>query len=141
MDNLAPGFPTKVFLAALRKWLGNKPVQWVATSDIGVFAAKAFTNPTSWNHRAIGLAGDELNFDQINKAFQNATGHPVPVTYWFLGSALTWIVTELALMIGWFASDGYRADIKACRAEHPEMLTMEKWLVKESLFDTKDEFM
>ncbi|KAI3320404.1 NAD(P)-binding protein [Xylariaceae sp. AK1471] len=139
MDNLAPGFPTKVFMAVLRNWLGNKPVQWVATSDIGVFAAKAFINPTCWNHRAIGLAGDELNFDQISKAFENATGYPVPVTYWFFGSALIWMVTELALMIGWFVSDGYRADVKACRSEYPEMLTMEKWLIKQSPFETKDE--
>ncbi|KAI0004842.1 NAD(P)-binding protein [Xylariaceae sp. FL0662B] len=59
MDNLAPDFPTKVFLAALHNTLGNKPLQWVATPDIGVFAAKAFFDPGRWDRKAVGLAGDE----------------------------------------------------------------------------------
>ncbi|KAI0880749.1 NAD(P)-binding protein [Annulohypoxylon maeteangense] len=136
MGNLTPGFPTKVFMAALRNHLGDKPLQWVAPSDIGVFAMKAFTEPETWNRRAVGLAGDELSWQAMNEAFANATGEPVPVTYWFFGSVLTYLAKELALMIGWFASDGYKADVAARRKEHPEMLTMEKWLVKESQFDT-----
>jgi hypothetical protein len=138
MDNLAPGFPTKVFLAALHNWLGNKPLQWVATLDIGVFAAKAFFDPASWNHRAVGLAGDELSFDQLNESFEWGTGSPVPVTYSFFGSALTFMVTEMQLMIGWFASDGYCADIKARRGEHPGLLTMKQWLITERPFPTRD---
>ncbi|CAJ2506742.1 Uu.00g079280.m01.CDS01 [Anthostomella pinea] len=136
MDNLAPGFPTKVFLAAMRNWVGQKPVQWVATSDIGVFAAKAFTAPHYWNRKAVGLAGDELTFDQLSESFEKATGKPAPVAPWFFGSALTYMVTELRLMIGWFASDGYRADIKARRKDHPGMLTLEQWLDKEGPFVT-----
>ncbi|KAI1105683.1 NAD(P)-binding protein [Jackrogersella minutella] len=136
MDNLAPGFPTKVFLAALHNHMGNKPLQWVATSDIGIFAAKAFTDPERWNRRAVGLAGDELSWEQLDASFTKAMGYPVPVTYWFFGSALTYMVTELSLMIGWFASDGYKADVVARHKDHPQMLTMEKWLVKDSPFET-----
>ncbi|KAI1093238.1 NAD(P)-binding protein [Rostrohypoxylon terebratum] len=136
MDNLTPGFPTKVFVAALRNHLGNKPLQWVSPRDVGVFAMKAFTEPEKWNRRAVGLAGDQLSFEELSASFSRATGSPVPVTYWFLGSVLTYLATELSLMIRWFASDGYNADIAARRKDHPEMLTMEKWLVKESKFDT-----
>ncbi|KAI8626089.1 NAD(P)-binding protein [Xylariaceae sp. FL1651] len=139
MDNLTPSFQTKVFMAAMRNWLGNKPVQWIATSDIGVFAAKAFTNPKSWNRKAVGLAGDELSFDELDHSFLNTTGSPVPVTYWFFGSALTFMIAEVQLMIGWFASHGYHADIRTRRAEHPRLLTMEQWLLKESPFETKDQ--
>ncbi|KAI1338229.1 NAD(P)-binding protein [Xylariaceae sp. FL0016] len=137
MDNLEPGFPTKVFMAAMRNWLGDKPVQWVATSDIGVFAAKAFTHPENWDRRAVGLAGDELAPDQMGDAFKNATGRPMPMAYSLFGSALTYMVTELRLMIGWFASDGYQADIPARRRDHPEMLNMETWLKRESHFEAK----
>ncbi|KAI2602564.1 NAD(P)-binding protein [Hypoxylon sp. NC1633] len=136
MDNLVPGFPTKVFMAALHNHLGNKPMQWIATSDIGVFAAKAFAEPERWSRRAVGLAGDELSWERFDAAFTRATGSPVPVTYWFFGSALTYAVTEVSLMIRWFASDGYKADLKACRKDHPEILTVEKWLAKESSFET-----
>ncbi|KAI0844546.1 NAD(P)-binding protein [Daldinia vernicosa] len=136
MDNLAPGLPTRVFMAALHNHLGDKRMQWIATSDIGIFAAKAFADPDRWNRRAVGLAGDELSWEQLNASFAKATGSPVPVSYWFLGSALTYMVTEMALMIGWFASDGYKADATARRKDHPQMLTLEEWLVKESPFET-----
>lgn len=134
MDNLEPDFQTKVFLAALRNWLGDnkKTLQWVATQDIGVFAAKAFGDPQKWNRKAVGLAGDELTVEQLSKAFSKATGSPAPITYWFLGSALTYAVHEMGLMIGWFASDGYKADIEARRTDHPGMMTMEQWLAKRS---------
>ncbi|OTB04797.1 hypothetical protein M426DRAFT_57867 [Hypoxylon sp. CI-4A] len=136
MDNLTPGFPTKVFMTALRNHLGiDRPMQWVATSDIGIFAAKAFAEPERWNWKAIGLAGDELTWEELNVSFSNATGSPVPETYSFFGSALTYMVTEMSLMIGWFASDGYKANIAARREEHPNMLTMEKWLLHESSFE------
>ncbi|KAI0405635.1 hypothetical protein F4802DRAFT_606666 [Xylaria palmicola] len=141
MDNLAPGFETKVFLTALHNWLGDKPVQWVATKDIGVFAAKAFTDPESWNHKAIGLAGDELRFDEMSERFELVTGHPAPETFSMLGSALTFMVPELRVMISWFASDGYRANIEARRADYPGLLSFERWLERESLFDKFDEEM
>jgi len=134
MDNIVPGFPTKVFLTALRNWLGEKRVQWVAVRDIGVFAATAFADPDSWNLRAVGLAGDEKNVSEIGEAFERI-GERVPETYSIFGSALTYVVTEMRLMIGWFASDGYRADIAERRAEHPDMLKFDQWLVRESLFN------
>ncbi|KAK4228651.1 putative negative transcriptional regulator [Podospora fimiseda] len=134
MDNLAPGFPTKVFMAALRNWLGDnkKKLQWVATQDIGVFAAKVFEDPQKWNRKAVGLAGDELTVEELCKAFAKATGNPAPITFWFFGSALTYAVKEMGLMIGWFASDGYKADIETRRKDYPGMLTMEQWLEKKS---------
>ncbi|KAI8944982.1 hypothetical protein F4801DRAFT_598601 [Xylaria longipes] len=135
MDNLAPGFQTKLFMTALHNWLGSKPVQWVATKDIGVFAAKAFTDPDNWNHKAVGLAGDELNFDEMSEWFQLVTGQPAPATFSFLGSALTFMVPELRVMIGWFSSDGYRADIKARRVDYPRLLTFGRWLEEESPFE------
>lgn len=138
MDNLKPEFPTKVFMAALRNHLKtDKANQWVAVHDIGVFAAKAFSDPTRWNHRAIGLAGDELTFEQMDSSFLNATGHAIPVTFWFMGSLLTYMVSELRLMIGWFATDGYRADIQELRREYPDLMTMEQWLAQKSAFRNK----
>ncbi|KAI1170151.1 hypothetical protein F4777DRAFT_136314 [Nemania sp. FL0916] len=134
MDNVTPGFPTKVFLAALRNWLGSKRMQWVATRDIGIFAAKVFTHPSEWDHRSIGLAGDELNFDELSQAFMSVTGRPAPVTYSFFGSAMTFMVSELRVMINWFSTDGYAANIQLCRAEHPGLLSFAEWLSRESRF-------
>ncbi|KAI0436452.1 hypothetical protein F4803DRAFT_224606 [Xylaria telfairii] len=135
MENLAPGFQTKVFMTALHNWLESKPLQLVATRDIGVFAAKAFTDPQTWNHKAAGIAGDEMNFDEMNEWFQLVTGQPAPATFSFFGSALTFLVPELRVMMGWFWRDGYCADIKACRGEYPELLTFGRWLEEESAFE------
>lgn len=137
MDNLAPGMPHKVFLTAMRDTMKNKPNQWVATKDIGVFATEAFTKPEEWNGKAIGLAGDELTFDQLSQAFKNKTGSPAGTTYSFLGSTLKYMVHELGVMLDWFGSDGYKADIQKCRKINPNMLDFETWLVKESPFPTK----
>jgi uncharacterized protein YbjT (DUF2867 family) len=136
MDNLGTGFGTKVFVAALRNYLGerDKALQWVAVADIGVFAAKAFAEPEKWDRRAVGLAGDELTMEQLNEVFLKATGNPVPSTFWVFGSALTGLVKEMGAMLEWFATDGYGVDIAELRKEHPGLLTMEEWLREKSPF-------
>ncbi|OIW25954.1 NAD(P)-binding protein [Coniochaeta ligniaria NRRL 30616] len=129
MDNLKPGFETSVFLAALRKQLPrNKKVQWVASADIGRFAAMAFDQPEEWQGRAVGLAGDELTMEELSAVFERATGRPARVAYEVFGSLLTTLVRELGLMIGWFASDGYGADVQARRGEYPALMDLEAYL-------------
>lgn len=132
MDNLAPGFAGKVFLT-MRNTLKEKPLQWVATKDIGRFAAEAFHDPETWKNRAIGLAGDELTFSQLSLAFQKFTGKPVGTTVGILGKALKHGMSEMGTMVEWFKDEGYGADILENRAAVPDMMTMEAWL-KESAF-------
>ncbi|GAB1315378.1 NmrA-like domain-containing protein [Madurella fahalii] len=141
MDNLAPGFKTSVFLAAMRNHLDEdgKRLQWIATADIGVFAAKAFADPEGWDGKAVGLAGDELSFAQMSGAFEGATGSPAPAAHWFFGSALTKVAKELRLMLEWFADEGFKADIEGRRREHPGLLTMEAWLARKSGFVASEE--
>lgn len=137
MDNLVPGFPTKVFLTALRDTVGEtKQMQYVATSDIGWFAAEAFQHPKEWNQRALGLAGDQFNFKEMSQHFENTTGYPAGTTFSLLGSTLMYMVTELGIMIRWFGSDGYGADVKSLRAMNPKLLDFETWLREKSGFKT-----
>ena len=129
MENLKPGFETKVFLTALQNHLGPaKKMQWVSTVDIGKFAAKVFANPEAWRNRAVGIAGDELTMEELLETFGKSVGYPTSTTYWPLGSLLTWAVKELREMIQWFASDGYHANLAARRKDLPEMMTMGEWL-------------
>lgn len=44
-ENLVPGFFGKVFMTSFDMALKGKPLQLVATSDIGYFAADAFLKP------------------------------------------------------------------------------------------------
>jgi len=127
MDNWEPGFPARVFMAALSNNLGEKPLQWIAASDIGVFAAIAFADPEGYNHKAIGLAGDNLNVAGVSQAFQKGAGASVTPTFGILGSALTTFVPEMGMMVRWFRTDGYGADIEKLRKIHPGLKDFETW--------------
>ncbi|KAF2125057.1 NAD(P)-binding protein [Dothidotthia symphoricarpi CBS 119687] len=132
MDNLAPGVPTKVFLAALRDTLQGKPLQWVSTEDIGLFGATAFAEHEEWTARTEGLAGSELTFDEMSGCFERVLGFPAPATYGVFGSVLKWAVTEMSIMITWFATDGYGVDIGRLKKEEPRLCDFETWLRERS---------
>ena len=137
MDNLAPGMQSRVFLTAMRDSLAGKKNQWVAVSDIGAFAAKAFDSPQEFNHKAIGLAGDELTFDEQQAIFEKKTTQPPTPVFGFMGSFLKYMVTELGLMLNWFGSDGYKVDIPKLKQSKPDMMDFETWLEKNSPFPMK----
>ncbi|KAL4731754.1 hypothetical protein ACLX1H_000736 [Fusarium chlamydosporum] len=133
MENLEPVFATKVFLTMVRDTLKDKPLQWVATEDIGYFAAEAFTSPDAWSNKAISITGDELTFAQLSEAFEHATGGPAGTTFGILGKALKVGVKELGIMVNWFRDEGYGADLAKVRQLNPGAKTMEQW-VKTSAF-------
>lgn len=137
MDNLSPGFPAKVFLAAMRDTLGDKPLQWIASSDIGAFAKMVFEKPTEWNHRALGLAGEEQTVQQLCEKVERKSGVSVQPTYWIFGALLKRMVNEMGLMLDWFGSDGYKSDIPKLRSIYPALMDFEMWLEKESPFPKK----
>ncbi|KZL78685.1 nucleoside-diphosphate-sugar epimerase family protein [Colletotrichum tofieldiae] len=136
MDNLAPGFVGKVFLTMIRDTMKEKPLQWIATKDIGFFAAEAFHNPETWNKKAFGLAGDELTFSQLNQSFEKATGTHAATTFGLLGKALKAGVSEIGVMVNWFKQDGYKANMEEVKRVHPSVTSLEEWL-KESAFVKK----
>lgn len=134
---MSPGFVTKMFTTAWKVAVKDKPLQFIAVSDIGIFAAKAFTEPERFNHRFISLAGDELSFYDANKIFEEKTGSPFPVTFEFVASTLLWAVKEMGVMMKWFYDEGYGANISELKKEHPELLDFAGWLEKKSGFQTK----
>ncbi|KAH9213512.1 hypothetical protein DL95DRAFT_164127 [Leptodontidium sp. 2 PMI_412] len=130
MDSFEPGFGGKVFMTMLRDTLKHKPMQWVAVSDIGFFAAEAFENPEKWNHKAVGIAGDELTFAEMSKVFEKATGQPIGTTFGLLGKALKHGVQEVGAMVEWFKDEGYKANLAELKEVHPGLLNVEAYLRK-----------
>ncbi|KAK3057730.1 hypothetical protein LTS18_011468, partial [Coniosporium uncinatum] len=94
----------------------------------------AFQSPQEWNHKALGLAGDELTFDEMAEVFKQKTGQPLGTTWSFLGQTLMYMVAELGHMIKWFGDEGYKADVQALRKMNPEMLDTGAWVEKKSNF-------
>lgn len=134
MDNLNPNFMGKAF-AAMWEGIGDKPLQIVAVRDIGVFAAKAFEDPETYNGRAISLAGDELTFAQAEKVFKETLGYDLPKTWGFVGAGIKLMVKEMGDMFAWFKDEGYGADIQALRREEPTLQDFGTWLKESSPYE------
>ncbi|MGW3667858.1 NmrA/HSCARG family protein [Streptomyces sp. NPDC005141] len=109
-------------------WLDPRtPVQLIATSDIGVFAADAFENPDAWLGRTVEIAGDVLTGPQMAAAFEAASG--VPTRFRQLPiEPLRAARPDLANMFDWFERDGYHADLAELRRGRPALVSLETWL-------------
>ncbi|GLA77790.1 hypothetical protein AtubIFM55763_009981 [Aspergillus tubingensis] len=125
-ENLTPDFFGKVFTTCFKMALAGKPLQLVATSDIGYFGAEAFLNPDKYKGRAISLAGDELTFEEDWTATAETFR---PICSLFMA-----MMKDMGYMFQWFRNEGYRADIPRLREIHPEMMDFATWLKKESGF-------
>lgn len=134
-ENLAPGFFGKVFSTSFEMSLKkDQKLQLIATSDIGYFAAQAFTKPDEFAGQKLSIAGDELTFSQFKSIFEETTKQTLPTTYWFLASILHWAVKELGYMFKWFGDVGYGADIAKLRAMNPDLKDFKTWLKEDSQF-------
>ena len=137
MENLQPGFPTKVFMAAWRDTLKDKKLQLVSTHDIGFFGAKAFLEPEAYNGKAVGLAGDDLNRDELEAIMRKKTGKEIGATFGIFGSAFMYFVSDLGKMMKWFKTDGYGVDIAKVRQTHQGLMGFERWLETRGTFELK----
>ncbi|MFQ5617154.1 MAG: NmrA/HSCARG family protein [Anaerolineales bacterium] len=102
----------------------EKPLQMIATDDIGAFAALAFENPQAYIGRGLEIAGDQLTESQIVEVIGQVTGRQVNL----VPPAGPPPNEDMAKMIGWFNEKGYAANIPALRAMHPALMTLETWL-------------
>ncbi|KAL2802585.1 hypothetical protein BJX63DRAFT_440793 [Aspergillus granulosus] len=130
-ENLSPDFFGKVFATCFKMALQGKPLQMVATSDIGYFAADAFLHPEQYTGKAISLAGDELTYDGMRLVFEQKTGRVLPTTFRPVCAFFMAMMKDMGYMFRWFHDEGYGVDIPSLRARHPEMKDFATWLEKE----------
>lgn len=133
MDNLTADMMGSGF-AAMWKKMGNVKLQLVSTTDIGRFAAMAFSDIDEFKNKAISLAGDELTQPEGSEVFWKVFGKTMPRSFDFMASVLQYMITELGLMFRWFVDVGYKADIAECQRLNPKMQDLEAWLREESKF-------
>ncbi|RMZ87364.1 hypothetical protein DV736_g5409, partial [Chaetothyriales sp. CBS 134916] len=135
MDNLGPSTFGGLF-SVMWRGVGDKPLQLVATKDIGVFGAQAFASHDSdqYKNSALSLAGDELNHKEAAEIFSKTIGRPMPESYWFLGAVLQTVVREVGVMFTWFKDVGFGADASLCRKLNPALLNFDAYLKEESGF-------
>lgn len=102
----------------------DKPLQMVAADDIGAFAALAFTDPDSYQGKAIELAGDELTETQMVGYLSKVTGQEIKIVQ----DTEPPMFPDIAIMNAWFNTDGFEADISELRDIYPDLSTLERWL-------------
>jgi len=128
-----PAMQRGMFLGIFRANFGvSLPVQFVATDDIGWFAARALEEPERYAGRVIPLAGDELSIGDIIRTFKAVTGRkpwvaPIPA---FLAKRA--MPKEFLDMFTWIREKGFKADIAQVRQEYPQLLTFAGWVKKYS---------
>ncbi|PYI00168.1 NAD(P)-binding protein [Aspergillus ellipticus CBS 707.79] len=133
-ENLTPNYFGRVFATAWQIGLKGKPLQLIATSDIGFFAAQAFLNPEESNGKFFSLAGDELTYDQMATVFKQKMGKDLPTTYSIPVRLMMVAVKELGIMFKFFYNEGYGADISSLKEFNPELKDFSTWLETESGF-------
>ena len=129
MENFDGGFIGKLF-ATTWKLVVSRPLQLIATEDIGVFAAKSFLSPKKYAGRCISLAGDELTFGQMMEVFERKTGAGTPLTWGIMARFVLRMSKEMGTMFAFFEREGYGADVRALRREHPGLMDLATWLDK-----------
>ncbi|KAF7592529.1 hypothetical protein BBP40_012753 [Aspergillus hancockii] len=136
-ENFTPDFFGRVFTTAWQMTLKGKPLQLIATSDIGFFAAHAFLHPEESKGKTFSLAGDELTYEQMEQVFKQKTGNNVPTTFRLPVRLMMAAVKELGVMFKWFHDEGYGADIPALRKFNPALKDFGRWLETDSQFGTR----
>ncbi|CBF84864.1 uncharacterized protein ANIA_10204 [Aspergillus nidulans FGSC A4] len=105
-ENLVPRFFGIIFATCFKMALKGKPLQLVATSGIGYFAAEGFLNPKKYAGRGLSLAGDELTYDQFVEIFEQKTEQTIPSTFRPLCSLLLTLIKDMGYMFKWFMTKG-----------------------------------
>lgn len=127
----ASAIPRGMFLGIFKANFGpTLPIQFVATYDIGWFAARALEEPEKYAGRVIPLAGDQLSINDIVRTFKTVTGRkpwvaPIPA---FLAKRA--MPKEFLDMFTWIREKGFKADIAQVRREYPQLLTFAGWVKK-----------
>jgi uncharacterized protein YbjT (DUF2867 family) len=110
----------------------DRPLQAVASDDIGAFVAMAFADPAAWVGREFELAGDERTLPAYAEAIAADIGARVDYVQvpW---EAMREQSEDLYRMFDFFAREGYAADIAALRKQYRGLHTFDGWLAEGGL--------
>ncbi|KAK8136965.1 hypothetical protein PG984_004905 [Apiospora sp. TS-2023a] len=127
-ENLSGDMHGKGF-ARMWEQLGPKKLQFVATRDIGWFAAQSFLDPEEYRNKAVTLVGDELTQPEAESVFKKVVGTSMPMSPCPIASAVKMVLKDtVGDMFRWFKAEGYGGDLEACRIAYPGMQDFGGWL-------------
>lgn len=115
MENL----PSPMFIQGDKLVAAMSPdtkLQMIAVDDIGRFGAAAFSKAKEWSGAAIDIAGDSITLPEAAKLLSEALGKQITFQQIPI-AAVREFSEDMALMLEWFESTGYSADIENLEAK------------------------
>lgn len=133
VDNFALPMGTG-FAAMWKTTLGwERPLQLVATADIGRVAARALVESEKYAGRMIPLAGDEITLERVQEIYKEQKGDAeLPMVPDEVATGILEANYDMRMMFEFFVEEGYGADVEALRREFPGLLDYKAWLAEES---------
>lgn len=128
MENLDGGFFSKIFATAWKTQVRTRPLQLVATGDIGRVAARAFLESDAFQDKVVEICGDELSWSEMAKIHKEVTGKDVPMTFEILPSIMLPFLSEARLMFNWFEEEGFGVDRRDINEVLPDVKSFRTWL-------------
>lgn len=121
----------------------DRPLHLITTRDLGRIAAHVMNNSQKYIGQEIELAGDVLTPLQMAQMFSNVQG--MPVAYREIPAWIFLLLgrRELFVLIRWYRTQGYQADVRRLREEEfptllttfGEFLTETNWANKELTYE------
>lgn len=125
----------KAFLPAVGTWniwprlMGDdKPVPWIAVSDIGAAAQLVFAGAGRFVGDDLCLAVDVQTLGECRAIYREVTGHPprsFPMPLWLFDRFTR---KDLTTMWTWLSGNQYPTDTAPTRKLLPSALTVREWL-------------
>lgn len=128
MENL----PSPWFLNGDKLGTAMKPdtkLQMIAVDDIGRIGARAFIDAAKLKGREIEIAGDAVTMAQAAAGLSKALGKKIDFVQYPI-EAVRANSNDFALMLEWFESKGYNADIPALDKEFGKTTKFADWLTR-----------
>ncbi|WP_405793578.1 NmrA/HSCARG family protein [Streptomyces sp. NBC_01506] len=126
-NHTIPGLPVGGIVdgVLIHLFAPDAPVQLIATTDIGAFAALAFARPRDYLGQALELAGDELTPERTVEMIAHSIGREV--RYRQVPTDALGLTADAART---FATRRgiWQADIASLRGRHPGLLDFATWL-------------
>ena len=106
----------------------DRPIVWLAVSDLGAVAAIAFAEPGNFVGRDLALAADVKTLAECRSIYRKVTGHeprsfPMPVRMFDRFTR-----RDVTTMWRWLRTNHVDLDTEPTRAVLPSALTVEQWL-------------
>jgi len=137
------GFMENYYIPPLEKQLlkgrlldpirAGKPLQTIASDDIGKFISLAFAQPDRFIGLELEIAGSELTRPDTADVFSRVLGRRVKAYHLPLPLVRLSMGKEWYQMFAWLNKNGFQADIPALRRDYPDvpLTSLEEWLRRE----------